>query len=106
MLQTVWGYKDLRRTLEKDGWKKTDFMVNLNPPTNTTRTNGGYEDSTLPLIDRGQQGRIGEERASARPNIEILYFNLYRKPFFFSLSCYLKIEFIDLFIYSFCALAY
>ncbi|XP_030584789.1 catenin delta-1 isoform X2 [Archocentrus centrarchus] len=51
VLQTVWGYKELRRTLEKDGWKKTDFMVNLNPPTN--RTNGGYEESTLPLIDKG-----------------------------------------------------
>ncbi|XP_034043219.1 catenin delta-1 isoform X2 [Thalassophryne amazonica] len=53
VLQTVWGYKELRRTLEKDGWKKTDFMVNLNPPSNTNRTNGGYEDSTLPLIDKG-----------------------------------------------------
>ncbi|KAI3352769.1 hypothetical protein L3Q82_019353, partial [Scortum barcoo] len=52
VLQTVWGYKELRRTLEKDGWKKTDFMVNLNPPSNNTRANGGYEDSTLPLIDR------------------------------------------------------
>ncbi|XP_040042287.2 catenin delta-1 isoform X2 [Gasterosteus aculeatus] len=53
VLQTVWGYKDLRRTLEKDGWKKTDFMVNLSPPT---RANGGYEDSTLPLIDKGGKG--------------------------------------------------
>ncbi|XP_051982684.1 catenin delta-1-like isoform X1 [Xyrauchen texanus] len=52
VLQIVWGFKELRRTLEKDGWKKTDFMVNLTPPNNT-RTNGGYEDSTLPLIDRG-----------------------------------------------------
>uniref|UniRef100_H3D478 Catenin delta 1 n=1 Tax=Tetraodon nigroviridis TaxID=99883 RepID=H3D478_TETNG len=52
-LQTVWAYKDLRRTLEKDGWKKTDFMVNLNAPSNT-RANGGYEDSTLPLINNGQ----------------------------------------------------
>lgn len=55
-LQTVWAYKDLRRTLEKDGWKKTDFMVNLNAPSNT-RANGGYEDSTLPLINNGQPGR-------------------------------------------------
>lgn len=53
VLQTVWGYKELRRTLEKDGWKKTDFMVNLNPPSNP-RTNGGYEDGTLPLIDKGE----------------------------------------------------
>uniref|UniRef100_A0A4W6DK97 Catenin delta 1 n=1 Tax=Lates calcarifer TaxID=8187 RepID=A0A4W6DK97_LATCA len=56
VLQTVWGYKELRRTLEKDGWKKTDFMVNLNPPSNNTRANGGYEDSTLPLIDKGSKG--------------------------------------------------
>ncbi|XP_041839553.1 catenin delta-1 isoform X2 [Melanotaenia boesemani] len=53
VLQTVWGYKELRRTLEKDGWKKTDFMVNLNPPSNNNRPNGSYEDSTLPLIDKG-----------------------------------------------------
>ncbi|MCI4376173.1 hypothetical protein PGIGA_G00185220 [Pangasianodon gigas] len=53
VLQIVWGFKELRRTLEKDGWKKSDFVVNVNPPSNT-RTNGGYEDSsTLPLIDRG-----------------------------------------------------
>uniref|UniRef100_A0A8C4H6N6 Catenin (cadherin-associated protein), delta 1 n=1 Tax=Dicentrarchus labrax TaxID=13489 RepID=A0A8C4H6N6_DICLA len=56
VLQTVWGYKELRRTLEKDGWKKTDFMVNLNPPSNNTRANGGYEDSTLPLI--GQEAKV------------------------------------------------
>ncbi|CAL9700830.1 unnamed protein product [Knipowitschia caucasica] len=58
VLQTVWGYKELRRSLEKDGWKKTDFMVNLshvNPPS-STRANGGYEDSTLPLIDKGAKG--------------------------------------------------
>lgn len=52
----MWGFKELRRTLEKDGWKKTDFMVNLNPPNNP-RSNGGYEDSTLPLIDRGEETR-------------------------------------------------
>jgi len=57
VLQTVWGYKELRRTLEKDGWKKTDFMVNLNPPGNNARANGGYEDSTLPLIDKGRGTR-------------------------------------------------
>lgn len=52
VLQNVWGFKELRRTLEKDGWKKSDFVVNVNPPN--ARTNGGYEDSsTLPLIDRG-----------------------------------------------------
>uniref|UniRef100_A0A671KGV2 Catenin delta-1-like n=1 Tax=Sinocyclocheilus anshuiensis TaxID=1608454 RepID=A0A671KGV2_9TELE len=60
VLQIVWGFKELRRTLEKDGWKKTDFMVNLNTPNNT-RSNGGYEDSTLPLIDRGKTQHIPAE---------------------------------------------
>ncbi|XP_023648953.2 catenin delta-1 isoform X3 [Paramormyrops kingsleyae] len=53
VLQIVWGHKELRRTLEKDGWKKTDFMVNANLPATSNRSNGGYEDSTTPLIDRG-----------------------------------------------------
>ncbi|XP_028974146.1 catenin delta-1 isoform X3 [Esox lucius] len=58
ILQMVWGHKELRKTLEKDGWKKTDFMVNLNPSNNTQpRANGGYEDSTMPLIDRGGDKR-------------------------------------------------
>ncbi|XP_056442901.1 catenin delta-1 isoform X1 [Gadus chalcogrammus] len=56
VLQTVWGYKELRRTLEKDGWKKTDFMVNLSLPPSGTRPNGSYEDSTLPLIEKGAKG--------------------------------------------------
>lgn len=54
-LQTVWGYKELRRTLEKDGWKKTDFTVNLSAPTGRAN-GGGYEDSTLPLINNGAKG--------------------------------------------------
>lgn len=59
VLQLVWAHKELRRPLEKDGWKKTDFMVNLNPSSGTTngpstRANGTYEDSTTPLLDRGQ----------------------------------------------------
>ncbi|KAM4750078.1 catenin delta-1 isoform 2-T3 [Anableps anableps] len=59
VLQTMWGYKELRRTLEKDGWKKTDFMVNLNPPSNIDRPNGRHDESTLPLIDKGAK-RDGE----------------------------------------------
>lgn len=60
VLQLVWAHKELRRPLEKDGWKKTDFMVNLNPHTSTTngpstRANGTYEDSTTPLLDRGEK---------------------------------------------------
>ncbi|XP_008276509.1 catenin delta-1-like isoform X1 [Stegastes partitus] len=58
VLQLVWAHKELRRPLEKDGWKKTDFMVNLNPSTTngpSTRANGTYEDSTTPLLDRGEK---------------------------------------------------
>uniref|UniRef100_A0A671UWX7 Catenin delta 1 n=1 Tax=Sparus aurata TaxID=8175 RepID=A0A671UWX7_SPAAU len=60
VLQLVWAHKELRRPLEKDGWKKTDFMVNLNPNGSTTngpstRANGTYEDSTTPLLDRGEK---------------------------------------------------
>ncbi|KAM4732113.1 catenin delta-1-like isoform 4-T4 [Anableps anableps] len=60
VLQLVWAHKELRRPLEKDGWKKTDFMVSLNPSTTTTngpstRANGTYEDSTTPLLDRGDK---------------------------------------------------
>ncbi|KAM6953525.1 catenin delta-1-like [Aplochiton taeniatus] len=59
VLQLVWAHKELRRPLEKDGWKKSDFLVNpassstTNGPSN--RSNGGYEDSTLPLLDRGEK---------------------------------------------------
>lgn len=27
VLQTIWGYKELRKPLEKEGWKKSDFQV-------------------------------------------------------------------------------
>ncbi|XP_028834158.1 catenin delta-1 isoform X2 [Denticeps clupeoides] len=59
VLQIVWGFKELRRTLEKDGWKKSDFVVGVNPTTATTRSNGGYDDS-MPLIDRG--GKTDRDR--------------------------------------------
>uniref|UniRef100_A0A3Q3F4V8 Catenin delta 1 n=1 Tax=Labrus bergylta TaxID=56723 RepID=A0A3Q3F4V8_9LABR len=66
VLQLVWAHKELRRPLEKDGWKKTDFMVTLNHNTAATtngpntRVNGTYEDSTTPLLDRG---RFAEKKA-------------------------------------------
>ncbi|KAM9326182.1 catenin delta-1-like [Gastrophryne carolinensis] len=50
-LQTIWGFKELRRPLEKDGWKKSDFQVSLTGPTRPQT----YDDSTLPLIDRNQK---------------------------------------------------
>ncbi|XP_055403176.1 catenin delta-1 isoform X5 [Bubalus kerabau] len=54
VLQTIWGYKELRKPLEKEGWKKSDFQVSLN---SAARSQGShpYDDSTLPLIDRSQR---------------------------------------------------
>uniref|UniRef100_A0A8C2XM78 Catenin delta 1 n=1 Tax=Cyclopterus lumpus TaxID=8103 RepID=A0A8C2XM78_CYCLU len=55
VLQLIWAHKELRKPLEKDGWKKTDFMVNLSTTNGpSTRANGTYEDSTTPLLDRGR----------------------------------------------------
>uniref|UniRef100_A0A8C2XMJ1 Catenin delta 1 n=1 Tax=Cyclopterus lumpus TaxID=8103 RepID=A0A8C2XMJ1_CYCLU len=56
VLQLIWAHKELRKPLEKDGWKKTDFMVNLSTTNGpSTRANGTYEDSTTPLLDRGEK---------------------------------------------------
>ncbi|XP_072350938.1 catenin delta-1-like isoform X2 [Scyliorhinus torazame] len=57
VLQTLWGYKELRKQLEKDGWKKTDFQT---VSTNRGPAGNMYDDSTLPLIERKQPG--GEKR--------------------------------------------
>ncbi|XP_046775178.1 catenin delta-1 isoform X13 [Gallus gallus] len=66
VLQTVWGYKELRKPLEKEGWKKSDFQVNL---SNASRTQGGnsFDDSTLPLIDRNQK----TDKKSSREEIQM-----------------------------------
>lgn len=69
VLQLIWAHKELRRQLEKEGWKKVDFMVNLNPSTTTTngpstRANGTYEDSTTPLLDRGMEMISAADRTS------------------------------------------
>uniref|UniRef100_A0A673AGQ9 Catenin delta 1 n=1 Tax=Sphaeramia orbicularis TaxID=375764 RepID=A0A673AGQ9_9TELE len=77
VLQLVWAHKELRRPLEKDGWKKTDFMVNLNPAIGTTngpstQSNGTYEDSTTPLLDRGQRASnyIGDIWCNFFPTVD------------------------------------
>ncbi|KAG8125428.1 putative Catenin delta 1 protein, partial [Naja naja] len=62
---TIWGYKELRKPLEKEGWKKSDFQVNLN---NNSRSQGGnsFDDSTLPLIDKNQK-----DKKSSREEIQM-----------------------------------
>ncbi|XP_034547767.1 ARVCF delta catenin family member b isoform X9 [Notolabrus celidotus] len=63
VLQTVWSYKDLRNALTKDGWNKSHFQVQgCDPPTVTATPkatkNGkpGYDDTTLPLMEKNQDG--------------------------------------------------
>ncbi|XP_061756100.1 catenin delta-1-like isoform X4 [Nerophis ophidion] len=58
VLQLVWAHKELRRPLEKDGWKKSDFQINLNSITAngpSSRVNGTYGETTTPLLDRGEK---------------------------------------------------
>ncbi|XP_062972976.1 catenin delta-1 isoform X1 [Elgaria multicarinata webbii] len=66
VLQTIWGYKELRKPLEKEGWKKADFQVQQN---NASRSQGGnsFDDSTLPLIDKNQKG----DKKSSREEIQM-----------------------------------
>ncbi|XP_043924639.1 armadillo repeat protein deleted in velo-cardio-facial syndrome [Protopterus annectens] len=68
VLQTVWSYKELRNALQKDGWNKTHFQ-----PTASTLPKGskdstgksGYDDSTLPLMDKSQ----GHKKSGSRDMI-------------------------------------
>ncbi|XP_043932561.1 catenin delta-1 [Protopterus annectens] len=59
ILQTVWGFKELRKPLEKEGWKKTDFQVQT---TANRDSNRQYDDSTLPLIEKNQKGDKKNDR--------------------------------------------
>ncbi|XP_072826099.1 catenin delta-1 isoform X4 [Vicugna pacos] len=61
VLQTIWGYKELRKPLEKEGWKKSDFQVNLNSASRS-QSSHSYDDSTLPLIDRNQKSDKKSDR--------------------------------------------
>ncbi|KAG9467678.1 hypothetical protein GDO78_014490 [Eleutherodactylus coqui] len=58
-LQTVWGFKELRRPLEKEGWKKSDFQVSLAGSKRASE----FDDSTLPLIERSQKNDKKTENA-------------------------------------------
>uniref|UniRef100_A0A8C5FUA6 ARVCF delta catenin family member n=1 Tax=Gadus morhua TaxID=8049 RepID=A0A8C5FUA6_GADMO len=55
VLQTVWGYKDLRNALTKDGWNKSHFQPTV-AATPKSAKNGkpGYDDTTLPLMEKNQ----------------------------------------------------
>ncbi|MEQ2310798.1 hypothetical protein AMECASPLE_012973 [Ameca splendens] len=57
VLQTVWSYKELRNTLTKDGWNKSHFQPAVTATPKATK-NGkpGYDDTTLPLMEKNQDG--------------------------------------------------
>ncbi|CAJ1068401.1 ARVCF delta catenin family member b isoform X1 [Xyrichtys novacula] len=57
VLQTVWSYKDLRNALTKDGWNKSHFQPTVTATPKATK-NGkpGYDDTTLPLMEKNQDG--------------------------------------------------
>uniref|UniRef100_A0A452INJ1 ARVCF delta catenin family member n=1 Tax=Gopherus agassizii TaxID=38772 RepID=A0A452INJ1_9SAUR len=56
VLQMVWTYKELRNVLQKDGWNKSHFQSVSAAPKGSKGTSGksGYDDSTLPLVDKSQ----------------------------------------------------
>ncbi|XP_013769997.1 ARVCF delta catenin family member b isoform X4 [Pundamilia nyererei] len=57
VLQTVWSYKELRNALAKDGWNKSHFQLTVTATPKATK-NGkpGYDDTTLPLMEKNQDG--------------------------------------------------
>ncbi|XP_029296116.1 ARVCF delta catenin family member b isoform X6 [Cottoperca gobio] len=57
VLQTVWSYKELRNALTKDGWNKSHFQPTLTAtPKPTKNGKPGYDDTTLPLMEKNQDG--------------------------------------------------
>ncbi|XP_074868729.1 splicing regulator ARVCF isoform X6 [Carettochelys insculpta] len=58
VLQMVWSYKELRNVLQKDGWNKSHFQSLSAAPKGSKATSGKscYDDSTLPLVDKSQDG--------------------------------------------------
>uniref|UniRef100_A0A8C2WTS4 ARVCF delta catenin family member b n=1 Tax=Cyclopterus lumpus TaxID=8103 RepID=A0A8C2WTS4_CYCLU len=58
VLQTVWSYKELRNALTKDGWNKSHFQPTMTTTPKATK-NGkpGYDDTTLPLMEKNQGTR-------------------------------------------------
>lgn len=57
VLQSLWTHREMRKPLEKDGWKKVDFQP---VATRSVATSNAYDDSTLPLLDKNS--RTGDKR--------------------------------------------
>uniref|UniRef100_A0A3Q1IWL1 ARVCF delta catenin family member n=1 Tax=Anabas testudineus TaxID=64144 RepID=A0A3Q1IWL1_ANATE len=54
VLQTVWSYKELRNALTKDGWNKSHFQVQSYNLVKCPSHAPGYDDTTLPLMEKNQ----------------------------------------------------
>ncbi|XP_060641837.1 splicing regulator ARVCF isoform X5 [Anolis sagrei] len=56
VLQMTWSYKELRSVLQKEGWSKSHFQSGSATPKGSKGTSckSGYDDSTLPLVDKSQ----------------------------------------------------
>lgn len=57
VLQSLWTHREMRKPLEKDGWKKIDFQP---VATRSVPKSNAYDDSTLPLLDKNS--RTGDKR--------------------------------------------
>ncbi|XP_068767626.1 splicing regulator ARVCF isoform X10 [Struthio camelus] len=64
VLQMIWSYKELRNALQKDGWNKSHFQSVSATPKGSKGTAGrsGYDDSTLPLVDKSQDNEKSGSR--------------------------------------------
>ncbi|XP_069476129.1 splicing regulator ARVCF isoform X5 [Ambystoma mexicanum] len=67
VLQMIWSYKDLRNTLQKDGWSKAHFQSAVATLPKASKGNGrsGFDDSTLPLVDKSR----GSKKSGSRDMI-------------------------------------
>ncbi|XP_056091235.1 ARVCF delta catenin family member b isoform X5 [Rhinichthys klamathensis goyatoka] len=66
VLQTVWSYKELRNGLTKDGWNKTHFQPTATgTPKGSKSCKPGYDDTTLPLMEKNQECLIFHPHFSA-----------------------------------------
>ncbi|XP_028626385.1 armadillo repeat protein deleted in velo-cardio-facial syndrome isoform X2 [Grammomys surdaster] len=63
VLQTVWSYKELRGALQRDGWTKARFQTaSTAKGPKGIPSSGGFDDSTLPLVDKNLDGEKSTTR--------------------------------------------
>ncbi|XP_041436251.1 armadillo repeat protein deleted in velo-cardio-facial syndrome isoform X5 [Xenopus laevis] len=64
VLQMVWSYKELRGALQKEGWNKANFQTAVSTMPKGSKGNGksGFDDSTLPLVEKSQVNKKSGSR--------------------------------------------